>query len=88
MVSDFEVTYSCLCILGIILNLEIWASVQKSFEPAQKVIPLVAEVFALVYIFYNEGGDVKGCMLNTGVGHSAYASYLLLVGSPLAYRGR
>ena len=25
------------------------------------------------------GGDVKGCMLNTGVGHSASASYSLLI---------
>ena len=29
--------------------------------------------------FHKEGGDVKGCMLNTGVGHSASASYSLLL---------
>ena len=37
----------------------------KSLAPAQNFIK-------------GGGGDVKGCMLNTGVGHSASASYSLL----------
>ena len=34
---------------------------------------------ALNFIIGGGGGDVKGCMLNTGVGHSASASYSLLL---------
>ena len=40
--------------------------------------------------FYKGGGggrDVKGCMLNTGVGHSASASYSLLMSVPAFIKG-
>ena len=40
----------------------------KKFEPAPKVIPPAAEVFAPAYIFYSGGGgegDIKCCMINT-----------------------
>ena len=47
----------------------------KFLEPAPNFVLLVANVLASAPNFIKGGGgaDVKGCMLNTGVGHSPSA---------------
>ena len=54
-----------------LLMLRIWRR-RQTFD-AQDLAP------APNFINGGGGGDVKGCMINAEVGHSASASYLLLV---------